>query len=150
MMAMMAAMSGGNPTVSVDGTSQSATSNGKQSFQLNPVQAAFQRHMRTVMTGLQIQKTVGQSKVLRNLTDGQVKELTEGKFSTNKEFVSFMQNPNTEIRAKQEQLLKVRNFLPPQSQEPEIFLLEKLITEQISNKVAAANSKDGMSLNLPI
>ncbi len=30
-----------------------------------------------------------------------------------------------QIRAKQEQQLKVRNFLPPQSQEPEIFLLNK-------------------------
>ena len=32
-----------------------------------------------------------------------------------------------QIRGKQEQLLKVRNFLPPQAQEPEIFLLEKLM-----------------------
>ena len=40
-----------------------------------------------------------------------------------------------QIRAKQEQLLKVRNFLPPQAQEPEIFLLEKLIEKQVENKV---------------
>ena len=29
----------------------------------------------------------------------------------------------SQVRAKQEQQLKVRNFLPPQSQEPEIFLV---------------------------
>jgi len=28
----------------------------------------------------------------------------------------------------------VRNFLPPQSQEPEIFLLEKLIEKQVDAK----------------
>merc|ERR1719206_1673002 len=98
-----------------------------------------------MMTGMQIQKTVAQSKMLKNLTDGQVKELSGGKFTTSKEFVAFMQNPNTEIRAKQEQLLKVRNFLPPQQQEPEIFLLEKLISEQVANTSAAGSSsaKDG-------
>ena len=30
-----------------------------------------------------------------------------------------------QIRSKQESQLKVRNFLPPQAQEPEIFLVEK-------------------------
>ena len=34
-----------------------------------------------------------------------------------------------QVKKKQEQLLKVRNFLPPQSQEPEIFLLEKLVNQ---------------------
>jgi hypothetical protein len=37
-----------------------------------------------------------------------------------------------QIRAKQEQLLKVRNFLPPQTQEPEMFMLEKLIEKQVA------------------
>ena len=41
-----------------------------------------------------------------------------------------------QIRAKQEQLLKVRNFLPPQAQEPEIFLLEKLIEKQVESKIS--------------
>ena len=40
------------------------------------------------------------------------------------------------MKKKQEQLLKVRNFLPPQSQEPEIFLLEKLV-----NQAAEADQK---------
>ena len=40
------------------------------------------------------------------------------------ESFSFLQ-----VKKKQEQLLKVRNFLPPQSQEPEIFLLEKLVNQ---------------------
>ena len=49
----------------------------------------------------------------------------------NKIFWFFLQ-----VKKKQEQLLKVRNFLPPQSQEPEIFLLEKLV-----NQAAEADQK---------
>ena len=36
-----------------------------------------------------------------------------------------------QIKKKQETLLKVRNFLPPQSQEPEIHLLEKLVNSAV-------------------
>ena len=46
-----------------------------------------------------------------------------------------------QIKKKQEQLLKVRNFLPPQSQEPEIHLLEKLVNsaEDADKKIESAN-----------
>lgn len=103
------------------------------------------------MSNMQIQKTVSQSAVLRNMTDEQVAEVSDGQFTTSKDLIAFMQNPNTEIRAKQEQLLKVRNFLPPQAQEPEIFLLEKLISDQISSGTgpsSAGSSKDTEKLRL--
>ncbi len=48
------------------------------------------------------------------------------KTATNKFFFFSFQ-----IKKKQEQLLKVRNFLPPQSQEPEIHLLEKLVDSAV-------------------
>ena len=54
-----------------------------------------------------------------------------------------------QIRAKQEQLLKVRNFLPPQAQEPEIFLLEKLIDKQVESKIVNGDmfgDKDGETI----
>ena len=46
-----------------------------------------------------------------------------------------------QIKKKQEQLLKVRNFLPPQSQEPEIHLLEKLVNSAVDadKKIESAN-----------
>ena len=46
-----------------------------------------------------------------------------------------------QIKKKQEQLLKVRNFLPPQSQEPEIHLLEKLVNSAVDadKKIETAN-----------
>ena len=46
-----------------------------------------------------------------------------------------------QIKKKQEQLLKVRNFLPPQSQEPEIHLLEKLVNSAVEadKKIERAN-----------
>ena len=46
-----------------------------------------------------------------------------------------------QIKKKQEQLLKVRNFLPPQSQEPEIHLLEKLVNSAVEadKKIESAN-----------
>ena len=46
-----------------------------------------------------------------------------------------------QIKKKQEQLLKVRNFLPPQSAEPEIHLLEKLVksAEDADKKLDSAN-----------
>ena len=51
-------------------------------------------------------------------------------------YVFFLQ-----IKKKQEQLLKVRNFLPPQSQEPEIHLLEKLVNSAVDadKKIESAN-----------
>ena len=58
---------------------------------------AFQRQMKTVMAGIQIQKAVATSKVFKSLTDAQVKELSEGKFTTSSQFQAFMQNPNTEV-----------------------------------------------------
>ncbi len=49
-----------------------------------------------------------------------------------------------QIRGKQEQLLKVRNFLPPQAQEPEIFLLEKLVASasEADAKLSAAEEAE--------
>ena len=57
----------------------------------------MQRMVKQQMGNMQIQQKVAQSKTLRNLTDGQVREFSEEKFQTNKEFMSFMGNPNTEV-----------------------------------------------------
>ncbi|XP_059090648.1 uncharacterized protein LOC131886363 [Tigriopus californicus] len=40
----------------------------------------------------------------------------------------------TEVRSKQENQLKVRNFLPPQSQDPEIYLVEKFGSARSNNE----------------
>ena len=46
-----------------------------------------------------------------------------------------------QIKKKQEQLLKVKNFMPPQAAEPEIHLLEKLVksAEEAEKKLDSAN-----------
>ena len=64
-------------------------------------------------------------------------------FSCQKLRQGLLNNSYFQIRAKQEQLLKVRNFLPPQAQEPEIFLLDKLIQDGIDIKESTAPSSAG-------
>ena len=64
-----------------------------QSFQ----QHQFQKQMKTMMTNMQIAKTVATSDTLKNLTDDQVQEISEKKFSTAKEFMNFMQSAGTEV-----------------------------------------------------
>ena len=46
---------------------------------------------------MQIAKTVATSDTLKNLTDDQVQEISEKKFSTAKEFMNFMQSAGTEV-----------------------------------------------------
>ena len=50
-----------------------------------------------MMTNMQIAKTVATSDTLKNLTDDQVQEISEKKFSTAKEFMNFMQSAGTEV-----------------------------------------------------
>ena len=64
-----------------------------QSFQ----QQQFQKQMKTMMTNMQIARTVATSDTLKNLTDEQVQEISDKKFETTKEFLNFMKSANTEV-----------------------------------------------------
>ena len=64
-----------------------------QSFQ----QQQFQKQMKTMMTNMQIARTVATSDTLKNLTDEQVQEISDKKFETTKEFLNFMKSAGTEV-----------------------------------------------------
>ena len=66
-----------------------------QSFQ----QQQFQKQMKTMMTNMQIARTVATSDTLKNLTDEQVQEISDKKFETTKDFLNFMKSANTEVGA---------------------------------------------------
>ena len=71
----------------------SAVTNRNQSFQ----QQQFQKQMKTMMTNMQIARTVATSETLNNLTDEQVAEISAQKFTTAKDFMNFMKSANTEV-----------------------------------------------------
>ena len=64
-----------------------------QSFQ----QQQFQKQMKTMMTNMQIARTVATSDTLKGLTDEQVQEISDKKFETAKDFLNFMKSANTEV-----------------------------------------------------
>ena len=65
-----------------------------QSFQ----QQQFQKQMKSMMTNMQIARTVATSDTLNNLTDDQVEELSDKKFTNAKEFMNFMKSATTEVK----------------------------------------------------
>ena len=95
-MQMMAAMAGAAlpPSSTASDAPKSDPSAGQIGFQ---PQLMFQRQMKTMMNNIQIQKTVSNSAVFNKLTDEEVVEMSEGQFTSSKEFVAFMQNPATEV-----------------------------------------------------
>jgi hypothetical protein len=51
-----------------------------------------------------------------------------------------------QIRAKQEQLQKIKKFLPAEEEAPELEILEKLIEKQVESKIINSDlfgNKDG-------
>ena len=105
MMQQMAMAMGGGGMMDAGGTMDGDSTSSKrdsvvtnsftpnQSFQ----QQQFQKQMKTMMTNMQIARTVATSDTLKNLTDEQVQEISDKKFETTKEFLNFMKSAGTEV-----------------------------------------------------